>query len=247
MIESTVARTPDSSTLRLSQVWKIGLATFRARPTAKYATRASQNCAGESEHERADEQRRVEPEERCRHRLRPDVLESLAQRVRDRDREEDRAGTEDAEPDDRVEPTERGQADVAEEVRLPEPVVALAPHPGERGDPEDRKQRRAGAHEPRTLPTRMRHLGERAPLLARERREARLPHRQGEEDRERDFPGPGDDDRQAEVDEREADARADACECGEPTELGAAQVDARRRSGSTSSASQASKAPLVNV
>ena len=35
VIESTVARTPDSSTFRFSHVWKIGLATLRARPTAK--------------------------------------------------------------------------------------------------------------------------------------------------------------------------------------------------------------------
>ncbi len=44
VIESTVARTPDSSTFRLSHVWKIGSARLRPRPTAKNAARAGQNC-----------------------------------------------------------------------------------------------------------------------------------------------------------------------------------------------------------
>ena len=137
------------------------------------------------------------------------MLEALAEWVSDGDREQDRAGAEDAEPDDGIEPAERRQPDVADEVRLPEPVVALAPHPGERCDAEDREQRRPRPHEARAVRTRMAHLGERPTLLPRQGREPRLRHRQREEGGEHDLSRSCDNDRQAQVDDRETDARAD--------------------------------------
>ena len=67
------------------------------------------------------------------------------QERRDHDPSEQRDGAEEAEPDDRVEAPERGQADVADEVRLPEPVEASVDAPAKNAIADDEQQEPAAA------------------------------------------------------------------------------------------------------
>jgi len=66
------------------------------------------------------------------------MLEPI-RRIGQREPDQHRPGAEDAEPDNRIEAADAGQAE-QQEVRLPEPVEALAPHACERRDAEDGEQ-----------------------------------------------------------------------------------------------------------
>ena len=223
------------------------------------------DVAREADREVGDERRartRREPEARARSTRReassqksvlaivsrPARSMSLAERMRDGDREQDRAGAEDTEPDDGIEAAERRQADVAKEVRLPETVVALAPHARERGDAEDREQRGPGPDEARALAGRCAPSGRTSP--APRAAAARTPSRasSARRRREQDRAGSRDDDRQAQVDDGE---RRHSRRCRRARRCGRPGRRAGRRPASrswpTSSASQASNAPLVNV
>ncbi len=95
---------------------------------------------GEREDKAACDDHRVEAEQRNGERTRLGVCEPTAEGLRDGDREDDPDDAEDPEPDDRIEATQLRQADVLDQMSLPEPVVALAPHAGEGRDTEDREE-----------------------------------------------------------------------------------------------------------
>ena len=114
-------------------------------------------------------------------------------------------GVQDAEPDDRVEIAEPGDTDVDEEVRLPQPVEALAPHPDEERDADDEEQHRPAPDQASALGARVRHRANRAHALRRGRPKPGLRHQQRQEHAEHDHRQAARDDRQAEVDEREPD------------------------------------------
>ncbi len=125
------------------------------------------------------------------------MLQPATHRRGDDDREKRPDDAEDAEPDNGVEPPDRRQPDVVDEVRLPEPVVRLGPHADERGHAEDREQCRSGADEHRAGPCRADHVPERAALLAGDGTKTGLGHPPRVEGGERDRPDPAEHDRQS--------------------------------------------------
>ena len=88
---------------------------------------------------------------------------------------------------------------------LPEPIVRLAPHPGERGNAEDGDQSRSCADQRPTGPARVRHLRDGAALAPFERPEALLGHDEGEEDGQQDGSDAAENDRKPEVDHSQPD------------------------------------------
>ena len=108
-IESVVARTVESSTLRLSQAAKSGARDLARHEDAVRPEEREPEAPGQAEDEGARRERRIEPRQRARDPCRRAVLEPPPDGHRDDDGDERPDDPEDPEPDDGVEPGDGGR------------------------------------------------------------------------------------------------------------------------------------------
>ena len=162
VIESTVARTLESSTFAFSQVECTGAASERASRATQKAASATANepAKREREQSRRSGARRRRGVSRAI-RAGPMRGEAADERLRDEEREQRRPGSEDAEPDDLVEAGEAGDADV-ERGSAP-PRAGRSPRPRRRGRSRSRRSGAgsAAADQAAALAGRAGHRGER--------------------------------------------------------------------------------------
>src|SRR5919198_806808 len=116
--------------------------------------------------------------------------------------------------------------DVAEQVRLPQPVDAFAPEAAEERDADDHQQNRPRADQPRAVGGGAAETPHATEVRGRGPVEPAFRHQQGQEQRDADPDGAADDQREPEVGHSERDARADAEQANYAPDLRAALVRA---------------------